>query len=216
VGTEYHWCVPSIWAFLAVTVPLVLTPGVSTAVVLRNSVSRGTLAGLGTAIGVNTGSVCFGLLCAFGFTLVLRQFPQSWMVLRVAGFVYLAWLGIQSLRRARRPLPPSSARVTSGSAEPSGLTFHDFREGFITNVSNPALATFYFLVLPGFLPGTGSFARGVLILTAVHVAIAATWHTVWAVAGGTLAPVLSSGRPRQALDAVSGIALIYLAVRFIV
>jgi threonine/homoserine/homoserine lactone efflux protein len=205
-----------IWAFLAVTVPLVLTPGVSTAVVLRNSLSRGTLAGIGTMIGVNTGSICFGLLCAFGFTWVLRQFPQSWMVLRVAGFVYLAWLGIQSLRRARSPLPPSGTRVASSSGEPSGLTLRDVREGFITNVSNPALATFYFIVLPGFLPDAGSFARGVLILTTVHVAIAATWHTVWAVAGGTLAPVLSAGRPRQVLDAVSGIALVYLAVRFIV
>jgi threonine/homoserine/homoserine lactone efflux protein len=171
---------------------------------------------MGTVIGVNTGSVCFGLLCAFGFTLVLRQFPQSWMILRIAGFVYLGWLGIQSLRRAKTQPPASAARVAEGPAAAAGLTFRDFREGFITNVSNPALATFYFIVLPGFLPGTGSFARGVLMLTAVHVTIAATWHTVWAVAGGTLAPVLSSGRPRQVLDAASGIALIYLAVRFLV
>jgi threonine/homoserine/homoserine lactone efflux protein len=48
------------------------------------------------------------------------------------------------------------------------------------------------------------------------VALAATWHTVWAVAGGTLAPVLSSGRPRQALELASGTALLYLAVRLLI
>ncbi len=60
------------WAFLAVTVPLVLTPGASTAVVLRNSLAGGTRAGLETAVGANAGSLCYGLLCAFGFALALR------------------------------------------------------------------------------------------------------------------------------------------------
>lgn len=204
-----------IWAFVAVTVPLVLTPGASTAVVLRNSLRRGTLAGLGTALGANVGSLCYGLLCAFGFTLVLREWPGAWVGLRIVGFVYLAWLGIQSFRRMTAP-PTMLGNVASPTVAPAGLTFREFREGFVTNVSNPALATFYFIVLPGFLPDSGSIVRAALVLTGVHVALAATWHTVWAVAGGTLAPVLSSGRPRQALELASGTALLYLAVRLLI
>ena len=99
------------WSFLAVAVPLVLTPGASTAVVLRNSLSGGVRGGLETAVGANAGSVCFGLLCAGGFSLALARWPQVWVVLRVAGCLYLAWLGLQSLRRAiaASPLRPSSA-----------------------------------------------------------------------------------------------------------
>jgi threonine/homoserine/homoserine lactone efflux protein len=193
------------WSFLAVAVPLVLTPGASTAVVLRNSLSGGVRGGLETAVGANAGSVCFGLLCAGGFSLALARWPQVWIVLRVAGCLYLAWLGVQSLRHAVAASPPPSApRVARANARYA-------REGFITNVSNPALATFYFLVLPQFIAPGASVARAALLLTAAHVALAFTWHAVWAAAGGTLSHVLASGWPRRLLDLAAGLALIWLA-----
>ena len=89
-AAAYDAAVIPIWAFLAVAVPLVLTPGASTAVVLRNSLAGGTRAGLETAIGANTGSLVYGLLCAFGFALALQQWPSVWVVLRVVGVIYLA------------------------------------------------------------------------------------------------------------------------------
>jgi threonine/homoserine/homoserine lactone efflux protein len=207
---------PPLWGFLAITVPLVFTPGASTAIVLRNSLSGGTRAGLLTAIGANAGSVCFGLLCAFGFAVALQRWPVMWLVLRVIGIAYLAWLGLQSLWRALvRPqaslVPARQASDTrAASREPS---LQDVRQGFLTNVMNPALATFYFVILPQFIPVDASIARTALLLTAVHVTLAASWHCAWAVAGGTLSHVLSEGRPRQVLDLVSGLTMLLLAVR---
>ena len=96
--------------FFAVTVPLVATPGASTAVVLRNSIAGGTRAGLFTAVGCNTASVCYGLLTAFGFAAALQEWPSTWLVLRVAGVVYLAWLGFSSLARAIRGAGGRGAR----------------------------------------------------------------------------------------------------------
>src|SRR5262245_56477276 len=81
----YHPVVPSLWTFLAVTVPLVVTPGASTAVVLRNSLSGGIRAGLITTIGVNSGSLMYGLLCAFGFAIALQRWPMVWVVIKIAG-----------------------------------------------------------------------------------------------------------------------------------
>ena len=85
--------------------------------------------------------------------------------------------------------------------------------GFITNFFNPSLAAFYLIVIPQFIPRGAPFARSALTLTAIHVAMAASWHSAWAVAGSTLARVLSSGRARRALDAVTGFALLALAVK---
>jgi len=45
--------------------PLVATPGASTAVVFRSSLSGGVRSGIATAVAVNTGSICYGLLTAF-------------------------------------------------------------------------------------------------------------------------------------------------------
>src|SRR5918995_1227704 len=90
----------NLWAFAAITVPLVATPGASTAVVLRNALAGGVRSGVATAIGANTGSICYGLLVAFGVSVALQRWPSVWVALRVAGTAYLAWLGCRSLARA--------------------------------------------------------------------------------------------------------------------
>src|SRR6186997_2336268 len=101
ISFRYDPAVPlNVWGFAAVTVPLVATPGASTAVVLRNSLAGGIRSGIATAIGANAGSICYGLLTAFGVAVVLQRWPLVWTLLRVAGTAYLAWLGVRSLRLA--------------------------------------------------------------------------------------------------------------------
>jgi threonine/homoserine/homoserine lactone efflux protein len=200
------------WAFLAVAVPLVLIPGASTTIVLRNSLSGGTRAGVHTALGANTSSVCLGLACAFGLAFALQQWPLVWFALRSVGIAYLAWLGARSLWHAVHPRqstigPP--VRAASGRSD----ALQNFRDGFVTNASNPALATFYFVVLPQFVPRNVPIAPAVLQLTAIHVTLALSWHTVWAMVGGTIAHVLSDGWPRRLLDAAAGGALLIFAMR---
>jgi len=157
-----------VWGFVAVTVPLVLTPGASTAVVLRNSLSGGVRAGLVTAVGVNAGSLCYGLLTAFGFALMLQRWPSAWTVLRAGGVVYLAWLGLQSLRRAASP--SRAAALGSGPTVVRG-DWMNLSEGFVTNALNPAIATFYLVLLPQFIPRGAPVAQSALLLTAIHIAL---------------------------------------------
>jgi threonine/homoserine/homoserine lactone efflux protein len=195
------------------TIPLVLTPGASTAVVLRNSIAGGTRAGLVTAVGINTGSLCYGLLTAFGFALTLRRWPSVWTVLRTAGVLYLAWLGGRSLYRALHPRRAVSVAVRE---PPAGGAWTNLYEGFMTNLLNPAIATFYLVLLPQFIPRGAPIARTALILTAVHIALAASWHIAWAAAGGTLARILEGGRSRQVLEGITGVALLALAIKIAV
>jgi threonine/homoserine/homoserine lactone efflux protein len=201
---------PQIWAFVAVTVPLVMMPGASTAVVLRNSVSGGVRAGLATAVGVNAGSFCYGLLSAFGFALALQRWPPAWTLLRAAGVLYLAWLGAKSLHSA---VVPHASGAPAGGARRAGGLWRNLYEGFMTNALNPAIATFYLVLLPQFIPRGAPIVRSVLLLAAIHIGLAASWHVVWATAGGTLARTFAGGRPRQCLEAVTGAALIVLAAK---
>lgn len=198
-----------IWGFVAVTLPLVLTPGASTAVVLRNSIAGGARAGVVTAVGINAGSLCYGLLSAFGFAVALQRWPSVWAVLRYGGLGYLAWLGIQSLRRS---MQRRGVSVPAGGEASAGGGRQRLYEGFMTNALNPAIATFYLVLLPQFIPRDAPVVPSALILTGVHIGMAATWHVAWAGAGGTLARTLGGGWPRQALEALSGIALLGLAI----
>ena len=201
-----------IWSYLAVTVPLVLTPGASTAIVLRNSLTGGVGGGIATAIGTNAGSLCYGLLSAFGLALALRRWPSAWEVLRIGGAAYLAWLGVRSIRRALQQEPTSTVKVVNGGSR--GRVAQAL-EGFTVNALNPAIATFYLVILPQFIPPEAPAVRSALILTAVHVALAGSWHLTWAAAGGTLTRSLTHGVVRRALDAGTGVALLSLAIAMV-
>ena len=200
------------WGFAAITVPLVATPGASTAVVLRNSLAGGIRSGIATAIGANTGSACYGLLTAFGIAVTLQRWPMVWLVLRAGGTAYLAWLGLRSLRLAWTYRAPD-ARVAGGQPRPP--LSRSLREGFVTNALNPSLATFYLLIVPQFVPRGAPVVASVLTLTAFHVALALTWHLTWAAAGGTLSDTLTRTRPRRVLEGISGAALLALALKMV-
>jgi threonine/homoserine/homoserine lactone efflux protein len=196
-----------VWGFVAVTAPLVLTPGPSTAVVLRNSIAGGARAGLLTAAGANSGSFSYAVLTAFGFAAALQHWPSAWLVLRWSGVAYLSWLGVQSLVHVMRPPVARPQRPIEASRD----SWRSFAAGYATNVLNPSLAAFYLVIVPQFVPKGSPFISGVLLLAALHIAMALAWHTSWALAGATLARVLSRRRPRQALDLATGIALLALA-----
>ena len=200
----------NVWAFAAVTVPLVATPGASTAVVLRNSIAGGVRAGVATAVGANTGSICYGLLTAFGVSAALQHFPAVWLVLRIGGTGYLAWLGLRSLARAWTYRQPEKTVDVSIERPPLARSAG---EGFVTNALNPSLATFYLLIIPQFVPREAPFISSALLLTAIHVGLAITWHLSWAAAGGTLSETLARTRPRRILEAISGVALLALALK---
>ena len=205
----------NVWAFAAVAVPLVATPGASTAVVLRNSVAGGVRSGVATAFGVNAGSAAYGLLTAFGVAVALQRWPSAWLALRLGGTAYLAWLGARSLWRAVVSDRVLVAAARGESRVARSTYRRDAREGFLTNALNPSIATFYLLILPQFIPAGAPFARSALLLTAVHVGLALSWHLTWAAAGGTLASVFSRARPRRILDGLTGVALIALAVKLL-
>ena len=194
--------------FIALTAPLVISPGATTAVVLRNSIAGGTRSGILTAIGANAGSVCYGLLTAFGFSAALQRWPAAWRVLRWAGVAYLTYLGVQSLWRAFHLRKSAAALAADG---PRGDR-ESVTSGFLTNVLNPSLTAFYLIVIPQFIPRGAPFTRSALVLTATHVSMAFSWHCVWALAGATLARALARPRPRQVLHVITGIALLALAL----
>jgi len=206
----------NVWAFAAFTVPFVAMPGVSTIVVFRNSLAGGVRAGAATAAGVNASSVVYGMLSALGLSMALQRWPDVWVALRVLGIGYLGWLGLRSLWHAAAGAGGAigaAAASGRGAARPLRPLQVDAREGFVTNMLNPSIATFYLLVVPQFIPRGAPFVASALLLTAIHVTLALTWHLTWAAAGGSLAAALGRARPRRILEAAAGLALLLLAVR---
>lgn len=208
---------PSLLTYFAFTVLLVATPGSTTAVVVRNTLTGGRAAGLAAAAGAAVGNTSHATAAGLGLAVVFARWPPGLMLLRVAGAMYLAWLGAVSLYRVAGRADGGVPLAEAGDvrAERPDQRRGSFRQGLLVNLLNPAIATFYLIVVPSFVPGDaprGSFAA----LAAIHVALALTCHGVWAVALDRLRRLFHPPRARRVLEGATGMALLALAVRVLV
>lgn len=193
-------------AYVSVTTILALTPGATTTVVVRNALAGGRRAGFAAAIGAAAGNACQAAASGLGLALLLNRTPTALLVLRVAGALYLAWLGMASLARIfgeRRQRRGEGNRQRTGSS---------FRQGLITNLLNPSIITFYLVIVPGFLPA-GAGPRQFATLAAIHIVIAFACHAGWATAFDRLKTLFDRPAVGRALEAGTGVALLVLAAR---
>lgn len=165
----------SLLAWTILSIGLVLLPGPDTMLVAGHAARRGFKAGLAAIGGIQLGGLLYMALCGFGFLSVLNAVPGLFMTVKIAGAIYLLWLGVQMLRGAVRPAPAGEAK-----AMPVGAPF---RQGFISTVLNPKVAVFFLAALPQFV-GTGPDAplHGVLLIAIVY-----GLGLVWCVALAALA-----------------------------
>lgn len=197
--------------YLSLTFALVITPGATTAVVVRNALDSGWRGGLWAAVGAALGNSTHAAAAGLGLAVVLSRSPGLFTALKVAGGCYLLWLALRSARRLfhHEPLPASQTIL---SATRTTHVHRAWREGLSVNLLNPAIATFYLAVVPAFIP-PGAPRGHYVWLAATHVAMAFMVHTLWAVALDRLRHVLTRPAARLALEALTAVALGVLAAR---
>lgn len=207
---------PTLVAYLTFTTILVITPGSTTAVVVRNTLIGGRGAGVAAALGAAAGNTSHATAAALGVAVLVARWPAALTVVRVAGAVYLAWLGIQSLRRVVHHAD-GGLRIDRASPLRGTARSHNgsFRQGLAVNLLNPAIATFYLVVVPSFIPSDASRARFAALAT-MHVAMALACHCLWAFALDTLRHWFAAPIARRLLEAATGVALIVLAIRVVI
>ncbi len=196
-------------SFLVFTVALVLVPGPDVAVTTRNTLAGGRTRGAWTAVGITSSNAVQGLAAAAGLgALVVRSQPL-FEVIRWAGVGYLAYLGVQALRSAVAGRYPAD-ELTAGTGTAQRLA--GWRQGFLSNITNPKVLVFYLAVLPQFL--TPDSGVPTLVLLALTHAVLGLLYLLLLVAGMHRArAVLARRRVRRALDAVTGTVLLGFGVR---
>jgi threonine/homoserine/homoserine lactone efflux protein len=187
----------------------VISPGPSFVMVARTAVSSSRSNGLAAALGMGTGGVLFALGALLGLQAVLLAVPSLYLVFKVAGGIYLAYLGFRIWSSAKQPLVVQG-NLSGGSASlPRSLAL-----GFVTQVSNPKTAIVYASVFAAFLPAAPSVGFDFALVTIVF-AIESGWYSIVALA-------LSSERPRRAylrykasVDRVAGGVMMLLGLKLV-
>lgn len=191
--------------FVALAVLLVLVPGPDFAVVVKNSFARGRRGGLMASLGIVSSNVVHGTLAVLGLGMLIRDAQVVFEILRWVGAAYLAYLGAQALVAAYRGRPEPTTADDRARRRTGAM--RGWREGFLSNITNPKVLTFYLSVLPQFLDPSGSSVAHGLTLAYTHAALSLVWLVLVAV-GIDRARTWFGLRLRRVLDAATGVALL--------
>jgi threonine/homoserine/homoserine lactone efflux protein len=202
--------------FLSFPALLVVTPGATTAVVVRNALAGGRQAGLAAAVGAAFANASHATAAGFGLAVVFSRWPGAMTVLRLSGASYLAWLGLRSVYRVIKH-QDGGVRLGKGGTSTADDMSHtgSFRQGLTVNLLNPAIATFYLVVVPSFLRADAPRWYFALFATA-HVLMALFCHGAWAIALDQLRKWFHPPLARRVLEGATGAALIALAIRVLI
>jgi threonine/homoserine/homoserine lactone efflux protein len=170
--------------FVAAGLLLNFTPGADTLYIVARSTSQGFRAGAMAALGIGAGCLVHIAAATFGLSALLAASATAFTVVKLAGAVYLVYLGITLWPSSRRtqlkatPPPPASLRKV-------------FAQGVVTNVLNPKVALFFLSFLPQFIdPAAPGKLAAFLLLGLVFDFNATAWNLLVAYVSARVA-----GRP---------------------
>jgi threonine/homoserine/homoserine lactone efflux protein len=182
-------------------------PGPALLYTAAQTLARGRRAGLMAALGIHVGCYAHVFAATLGLSAVFRYVPEAYTALKIAGAVYLVWLGIQMLRGSNTSDTP---KITPKSARRA------FAESIVVELLNPKVAIFFIAFLPQFVDPAGSLPvwlqsliLGVIVNLAFSSADVVTAFTASAVVGR----LQKSGTMERAARWIGGGLLIGLGVK---
>lgn len=193
-------------AFIGIAALLTVLPGADMALVAKVTLVEGRRAALITTLGITAGLPVHATASALGLSVVLATSAEAFNAVKIAGAVYLVYLGLRTLRDSWRPHPVADVRVARTSSAGGAFT-----QGLLSNVLNPKVALFYLTFLPQFIaPGENVLAKS-LLLAGCHAAMGVAWLVTYAYAIDRVGALVRTAR--RWLERLTGAALIALGVR---
>ncbi|MEJ4047067.1 LysE family translocator [Erwinia sp. SLM-02] len=151
--------------FLPALLPVALSPGASFTLAMNSALAGGRSGLVRTLVGTALGIYTHALLIGLGVTAVLVASPAMFGVLKVAGTLYLLWLGVQLIRSGLK----ADAKDFSGGE--GAITL---KSAWLANVLNPKAIVFYLTVVSQFAGRQGDITD-YLVLASVHIAVMCLW-----------------------------------------
>lgn len=196
--------------FLAFAAVLVLIPGPDFAVVTKNTLAGGSRRGRFTAAGVAASNAVQGAIAVSGLSAIIVRAQPVFAAIRWAGVCYLAFLGFQAVRSAvRGRYEQLGGGPGSGGA---GAAFGGWRQGFLSNITNPKVLVFYLAVLPQFLR-PGASPGWLLAFAWSHAALSLAYLLVLTSGLARARSLLARRKVRRAMDATTGAVLLGFSAR---
>ncbi|TNI87164.1 LysE family translocator [Aeromonas sobria] len=122
-----------------------MMPGPDSLLVMLRSGSQGWRAGSVATLGIGTGVMVHVLAAALGLSALLSASAELFALIKLAGAIYLIYLGFSLLRQQ------TTGAMERGATLPALSYGRIYRQGVLTNVLNPKVALFFLAFVPQFI-----------------------------------------------------------------
>jgi homoserine/homoserine lactone efflux protein len=185
-------------AYLIACVLVAIVPGPTVTLIVANSLTHGTRAGLLNVAGTQLALALMIGILVVGLASIIETMGWWFDWVRLAGAVYLVGLGCKLLRSSGALDRPGQVPAPRGGF---------FLQGFLVMLSNPKVLLFFGAFIPQFLDPRGDQVWQVALLGATAMAVAMISDGAYAVLTGRAGTLLARRHVRR-VSRASGICLI--------
>ena len=199
----------SLFAIIAALLVGVVSPGPSFVLVARTAIAASRRDGLAAALGMGLGGVTFGSLALLGLATLLLHAGWLYVILKIAGGLYLVYLGVMIWRGA-------SGTISVAAAEEGDRrnAVRSFWIALATQVSNPKTAIVYASVFAALMPPAPPLWF-FLALPPLLFLVEAGWYAAVALAFSAGGPRAAYLRAKTWIDRLAGTVMAALGLRLL-
>jgi threonine/homoserine/homoserine lactone efflux protein len=190
--------------FTLVSLMLIVVPGPGVLFIVGRALSHGRRTATATAAGHAAGNYVVAALVAFGLGTLLQRSAQLFLAVKLAGALYLVFLGVQAVRHR-------NSLAAAISAQPGTRDgWAALRDGLTVGVTNPKSYILFGAILPQFVNrAAGDVQAQMLVLALVSVCLGLISDCTWGLGASAVRAWFAQSPRRYALvGGAGGLALI--------
>ena len=189
-------------AFLLALIPtfffVSVTPGMCMTLALTLGMTVGIRRTMWMMLGELIGVGLVAISVVIGVAALIVQYPELFVVLKIAGGGYLLYLGIQLWRsKGKMAIDLNGTPKNTGRLQLA-------TQGFITAVANPKGWAFFIALLPPFIDPTRPMTSQMVVLLSVILTLEALSLMVYALGGKSLSKVLQKSGNVRLMNRIAG------------
>lgn len=196
--------------FIIMCVLLIILPGPDTAMTTKNTLVTGKIGGLKTMLGACCGLLIHTLAAVVGLSAIIVKSAYLFTILKYVGAVYLCYLGIKTLwmlKDLHKQLDEDNGGNLKYSEQPC------FKQGFLTNVTNPKVAVFFLTFLPQFVDGTTNTFIPFLMMGLIYTGLTAAWFVFYVYLLDRISAFMKKPKTKMTIEGLTGAVLIAFGIK---
>lgn len=199
--------------FLVMCILLIILPGPDTAIATKNTLTVSKKGGLQTIIGSCCGLLIHTIAAVIGLSAIIMKSSYVFAILKYVGAVYLCYLGVKTLWTLKK-LHAQQVEETDEALDDNKYDSQScFKQGFLTNITNPKVAVFFLTFLPQFVDGSGDTFLPFLMMGVMYTALTALWFVFYVYLLDKISAFMKKPKMKTVIEGLTGTVLIGFGIK---